>query len=161
MAYRSYSALPDLLKRSVHAIALATLLSGIAWLALKYAAPGRITEEIGRRAQTSLLKIHGAAAMLALVALGALLSAHILPGLGTPQNRRAGITLLTGTVTLALTGWCLYYLGDESLRAWASDIHIAIGIAVTAAFVYHIGYRKRSAKRSTRKAGYAASKEPR
>ena len=145
MASPAYSALPGALKRSIHLVALAVLLTGIVWVALHFAAPGWIDEEISRRIQVVLLKIHGAAAMLALVALGTLLSTHILPALVNPQNRGAGITLLSCIATLALTGWGLYYLGDENLRNWTSDIHIAVGAACAAAFIHHIRYRKRSA----------------
>ena len=89
-----------------------------------------------------MLMLHGAAAMLALVALGVLLSAHVLPGLDTPRNRRAGIGLLAGIAALAVTGWGLYYLGEDVLRGWASDLHIAAGVAATMAFVRHARYRK-------------------
>lgn len=142
MTRRTYGALPGALKRCIQAVALATLLSGIAWLALRYAARGWIGEVFLRSGESWLLKFHGAAAMLALVALGALLSTHILPGLETPHNRTAGIVLLTGTAMLGATGWGLYYLGNESLRSWTSALHIAVGLAAAAAFVHHIRYRK-------------------
>lgn len=145
MTRSAYSALPPARKRSIHVVAFAALLTGIAWAALHFAAPGWIDEEISRRTQVVLLKIHGGAAMLALIALGVLLATHILPALKNPENRKAGITLLAGTATLALTGWGLYYLGDESLRVWTSNIHIAVGMAAAAAFIWHIRYRKRGA----------------
>ena len=141
----TYSALPGALKRLIHFVALAALLTGIAWMALHFASQGWIDEELSRRAQVYLLKIHGAAAMLALVALGMLLSTHILPALKNPPNRGAGIALLMGIASLTLTGWGLYYLGDEKLRGWTSDIHIAVGLAAVAVFTYHIRYRKRAA----------------
>ena len=143
MARSAYSALPLALKRSLHCVALAALLTGIAWAALHFATQGWIDEEISRRTQVVLLEVHGAAAMLALIALGVLLSTHILPALKNPENRKVGITLLASTATLALTGWGLYYLGDENLRAWTSNIHIAVGMAAAAAFIWHIRYRER------------------
>jgi len=146
MAPSRYSTLPDALKRSTHFVALAVLLTGIAWLALHFAPNSWIEEERSRHLQAQSLKLHGAAAMLSLIAIGTLLIGHILPGLKNPQNRAAGIALLACAGTLALTGWGLYYLGDEDLRGWASDVHIAIGVVAALAFIWHVRYRKRCAR---------------
>ena len=146
MACSPYSTLPDALKRSIHIVALAVLLTGIAWIALRFAPGSWIDEAPSRHLQAQLLKFHGAAAMLALIAFGTLLIAHILPALKNPQNRAAGITLLACAGILALTGWGLYYIGNEDLRGWASDVHIAIGAAAALAFIWHVRYRKRCAK---------------
>jgi branched-subunit amino acid transport protein len=143
MARSPYSTLPDALKRSIHFVALAVLLTGIVWLALRFAPGNWIDDASSRHLQAQLLKFHGAAAMLALIALGTLLIAHIVPGLKNPQNRVAGITLLACAGTLVLTGWGLYYVGDDELRRWASNIHIAIGAAVTFSFIWHVRFRKR------------------
>lgn len=144
MARPTYNGLPVALKRSIHIVALAALLTGVAWVALHFTVQGWIDEKISRPTEVVLLKIHGAASMLALVALGTLLSTHILPALKNPPNRRAGIALLAIIAGLVLTGWGLYYLGDENLRGWASDFHIAAGMATAAIFIHHIRYRKRS-----------------
>lgn len=146
MARSPYSTLPDALKRSIHFVALAVLLTGIAWLALHFAPNGWIDEARSLHLQTESLKLHGAAAMLSLIAIGTLLIAHILPGLKNPQNRAAGILLLACAAILALTGWGLYYLGDEDLRSWTSNVHIAIGVAAAIAFIWHVRYRKRCAR---------------
>jgi hypothetical protein len=143
MAQAPYSTLPDALKRSIHFVAVAVLLTGVVWLALHFAPNNWIDETPSRHLQAQLLKLHGAAAMLALIALGTLLIAHILPALKNPQNRVAGITLLACAGILAITGWGLYYIGDEDLRGWASDVHIAIGAAAALTFIWHLRYRKR------------------
>jgi len=84
-----------------------------------------------------LMRLHGAAAMATLVALGALLAAHVPTGWTSGLNRTTGLALLGSSAWLAVTGLLLYYAGSESLRTFASQAHFWIGIAVAAAFVLH------------------------
>src|SRR6516165_12761889 len=48
---------------------------------------------------------------------------------------------------LSVTGYGLYYAGGESLRAWTSWIHLAVGLALPLLLILHIwlGKRKRPA----------------
>lgn len=147
MARSPYGTLPIALKRSIHVVALVVLLTGVAWIALHVAPRNWLDETHSRHLQAQLLKLHGAAAMLALIAFGALLAAHVLPALERPQNRHAGIALLACAGILTLTGWGLYYVGGEDLRGWASDLHIAIGVAAALVFAWHVRYRKRRTAR--------------
>jgi hypothetical protein len=147
MASHSYSTLPKALKRSIHFVALAVLTTGIIWVALRAVPDDWISGAQSRHFQAQLLKLHGATAMLALIAFGALLVAHILPALKSPPNRAAGISLLSCAGSLALTGWGLYYIGEEELRGWASDLHIVIGVSATLIFAWHVSYRIRGRAR--------------
>ncbi len=139
--------LPPALRGPIHAVAAVVLASGLAWLALHSAPERWVAAGASLALQAQLLKLHGAAAMLALVGLGAVLASHALPALRRPRNRVAGILLLSAVAALALTGWCLYYVGDEDLRAWASDGHIAIGAAAALLFLWHAGRAKKRRKR--------------
>lgn len=76
-----------------------------------------------------MMKIHGTAAMAALVLLGALLI-HIRRGWIAKKNRRSGIVLLVTVLFLIVTGYGLYYAGDEQLRAWISRSHTWIGFGL-------------------------------
>jgi uncharacterized membrane protein len=142
-----YSTLPRALKRPVYAVALAVLVTGVAWIALHAAPRNFLDQALSRQLQSQLLKLHGAAAMLALISFGGLLAAHVLPALKRPENRNAGITLLACAGILTLTGWGLYYVGDEELRGWASDLHVVIGVAAPLICAWHLSYRKRGAAR--------------
>ena len=74
-----------------------------------------------------LMKIHGGAAMLALVVLGAL-TAHIRRGWKADKNRLSGALLIAVNVFLIVTGYGLYYAGGEALREWLSRWHAWIGL---------------------------------
>ena len=54
------------------------------------------------------------------------------------QNRATGVALIAGFGLLSLTGYALYYLGDESGRALASSAHWWIGLASPALLIGHI-----------------------
>jgi membrane protein DedA with SNARE-associated domain len=96
-----------------------------------------------------MMKIHGAAAMAALILLGALLS-HIRRGWTTKKNRLSGVTLLTVILFLILTGYGLYYAGDEQLRAFISRSHTWIGFDLVLLIPGHVllGRALRRKKRS-------------
>jgi hypothetical protein len=103
------------------------LLTGIAW---EITEPGEL--------RSWLMRLHGAAAVAALVAFGALLSAHVPAGWSSGMNRASGLALLAGSAWLAVSGLLLYYAGDESLRSFASQTHFWVGIAVSVAIGVHI-----------------------
>ena len=48
MARPTYNGLPVALKRSIHIVALAALLTGVAWVALHFTVQGWIDEKISR-----------------------------------------------------------------------------------------------------------------
>ena len=74
-----------------------------------------------------LMKIHGGAAMLALLVLGAL-TVHIRRGWKAHKNRLSGAVLIAVNVFLIVTGYGLYYAGGEALREWLSCWHAWIGL---------------------------------
>jgi hypothetical protein len=76
-----------------------------------------------------MMKIHGAAAMATLILLGALLN-HIRRGWIAKKNRCSGVALLAVILFLILTGYGLYYAGDEQLRALISRSHTWIGFGL-------------------------------
>jgi hypothetical protein len=106
--------------------------TGIAWALLHYLAEERIAVP----ANALLMKVHGAAAMLALVLLGALLP-HIAAGWRLLRNRRSGIALLALNGLMILTGYLLYYAGGEALRQGASVLHLALGTFLAAVLLAH------------------------
>ena len=96
-----------------------------------------------------MMKIHGAAAMAALILLGALLN-HIRRGWTAKKNRLSGVTLLAVILFLILTGYGLYYAGDEQLRAFISRSHTWIGFGLVLLIPGHVllGRALRRKKRS-------------
>ncbi len=122
----------------------ALLLSGLGWLIGHFwLAGGPLAaafafDAVPHPSEIWWLRLHGAAAMGFLVAFGALLPGHVVQGWRRRQNRRSGILMLTVVVALALTGYGLYYLGDESTRPWISAAHWAIGLVAATGLVVHV-----------------------
>jgi len=117
--------------------AFATLFaSGAAWLGadqMKESANG----EIWQQAAAYLLKVHGGAAMLTVMLLG-VFPLHIGRAWRAKKNRATGIVMLACNAVLIATAFGLYYLASETLRPWASDLHIAFGLAIPLLFLAHV-----------------------
>jgi hypothetical protein len=125
--------------------------SGVLWLALHYVwAP---SDEFGAGRsplEAWCLRIHGLATMLVLAAVGALVPIHIGRAWGMRRNRRSGGTMVGLFVTLALSGYMLYYAGDETLRPYISAIHWAVGLVGFPVLVWHVVSGRRLAARNLR-----------
>lgn len=90
-------------------------------------------------ARAALIKLHGAVAMASLVGLGALLARHVTCGWATKGNRATGIAMLAALLWLVVSGYLLYYAGDEALRAYASQTHFWVGLALAGVLALHQG----------------------
>lgn len=128
-------------------LALTALLlaSGLAWLVLDTAFA--VEGEFGpakHPLQAWMLRAHGAFAMAMLVAFGSLLPNHVLPLWNARRNRGAGVVLLALMLGLALTGYLLYYLGDEVWRAFIAQMHWIAGVALALGFPLHMALGKRA-----------------
>lgn len=134
-------------RRVLYAVMLALAATGVLWLVFHYFihATGDFGDE-RHPLEAWWLKTHGAAAMLALLVLGSLGRGHVLNGWKASHSRRSGGTLVAFAAILVITGWSLYYVGDEQLRAWTSIVHWGLGVAAVAALPVHI----RLARRRTR-----------
>ena len=84
------------------------------------------------------MKIHGAAAMAFLMVFGTLLMKHVPAGLDQDQQRPSGLSTLISCGILILTGWGLYYLGNETLRLWISRTHTWLGLGLPLIIFLHI-----------------------
>ncbi len=128
---------------SVFAVLFAT---GIGWIVadrLKDPESGEFWQGFA----ANMLMVHGGAAMIALVMVGSLLPNHIIRAWRAKRNRIAGIGMLGINLILTATAFGLYYLGSETLRPWISDVHIAFGILIPAAFALHIFIGRQSRHR--------------
>ena len=84
-----------------------------------------------------LMKIHGAAAMAAMVLFGALLARHVPCGWKKRANRISGTGVLVALLWLVVSGYALYYSGSEALRSFASQTHFWVGVALAVVFCVH------------------------
>jgi hypothetical protein len=108
------------------------LLTGIYWAMLHYGGLHAYVSE------PFLMKLHGAAAMVLLVAIGSVLPAHVPTGWITKRSRTSGTTVLAGCAVLAITGYLLYYAGNETVRDAASYVHLALGVVLPLVFGAHL-----------------------
>ena len=121
------------LKGTVYLAFGVLLLTGAVLMFPDYLPPG---ESWGRFPALSR-KIHGGAAMLALLVLGAL-TAHVKRGWKAAQNRLSGVLVLALNAFLIATGYGLYYAADEDVRAWLTRWHGWIGLGTLALLPAHV-----------------------
>ncbi|WP_424191922.1 DUF4405 domain-containing protein [Ampullimonas aquatilis] len=84
------------------------------------------------------MKMHGAAAMLALFFVGSLLNIHIRRALSVKRNQDSGWSLIVILSALTLTGYVLYYLSSETSRPIWSVLHWSIGLLLPVALTLHV-----------------------
>ncbi len=144
LLYRRKAALGSGQKKTVYALSALLWVSGAVWLYLKYFS--QVSGEFGSEPHPACplwLKIHGAAAMGFLMIFGYLLIHHLPPGWRQKSQRLSGATLLTTSSFLILTGWGLYYLGNEVLRNWTSWIHSILGLLFPVLILIHVFQAKK------------------
>ena len=84
------------------------------------------------------MKVHGGAAMAALVLIGMLLNVHVRFAWRAGRNRVNGSVFLSALAVLTISGYGLYYAGGERLRAWTSWIHLAVGLVLPILLLIHV-----------------------
>jgi hypothetical protein len=126
-----------------YAVFSVLFLSGAVWLVADWQ---KDADEAWQQLAANLLMIHGGAAMLALMMLGALIPLHLLRAWRARKNLVSGVTVATVNTVLIVTAFGLYYLGSETMRPWMSWIHIGAGFSLALMLPLHIvlGRRARS-----------------
>lgn len=123
----------------LYSIVAVLFVTGVAWIALDRA--------VWPETSTYLLRLHGGAAMVMLVLLGALLPLHMRIAWRRRRNRASGLVMVVANAVLVVTAFGLYYTGSETLRHWTSELHIVIGLALPLLVAGHVivGHRSRRA----------------
>lgn len=126
-------------RRSIYVACVALLASGLAWLLVHFfMRPASRFGEAVHPLEPWTMKIHGAAAMAALVLAGSLFHVHIRRAIKAGRNLVPGWTVLAAFVVLVVTGYGLYYLTDETDRPVWSALHWIVGLAAAVVFPAHI-----------------------
>jgi small-conductance mechanosensitive channel len=113
--------------------------SGALWIyADQMKSNAEMDTEKWQQAAALLLSLHGGAAMVTLMLLGALGPMHVQRAWRAKKNRATGFASMAIYGLLISTAFGLYYVGSEALRPWISTIHIAFGLAVPAVVAAHI-----------------------
>ena len=123
----------------LYAIGALIFVSGLGWLGDHYLFAGSADfGEAHAAFEPWWLRLHGAAAMAGLAALGSLFPGHIARAWRSRTNYRSGLLMLSIAVLLVVTGYGLYYVGDEETRPWISLVHWLVGIMACAGLVLHV-----------------------
>lgn len=131
-------------ERWLYAIGALIFVSGLGWLADHYLFAGSADFGDAHAAfEPWWLRLHGAAAMAGLVVLGSLLPGHITRAWRMRTNYRSGLLMLSLVVMLVVTGYGLYYVGEEETRPWISMVHWLAGVVVAAGLALHVRLGKR------------------
>jgi heme A synthase len=133
------------LRRWFYGVFGVLFVSGAAWLAFHQW--GAVENEFGPAPNPAgpwLLRLHGAAAMAALVLLGILLPLHVRRAWHARRNRSHGVLMLGLCALLVVTGYALYYAGGEQIRHHAALIHDVLGLALPLFLIWHIVQGRRS-----------------
>jgi len=129
---------------SIYSVGLALLISGFAWARLHHLDEGGIAGDPWREFKPWLMKVHGFAALGFVLLLGTLLPVHVRHSWHARRNRANGTFFLSSVGILTLTGYALYYLGDEKLRALCSDVHFWLGAGIPLLLIWHIWSGRRA-----------------
>jgi len=113
-------------------------LSGTAWILFHYflTRPGQFGPS-PHPLDPWWLRLHGAFAMAVIWSAGLLWAAHIVNGWRSGRRRVSGVFLAGILGWLILSGYLLYYVGDEAAREWISRLHWIIGLSLPALYVTH------------------------
>jgi hypothetical protein len=144
--------LDPLLRWMLYAAFALLFVTGAGWLFVGWLLADEMKDtasgEGWQSAAAWLLMSHGGMAMAALLLLGALIPLHVRRGWLARRNRMTGSVMVAVNAAFILTAFGLYYFGSETLRPWASRLHIAIGLAVPVLLVVHVLLGRRSRARA-------------
>jgi len=131
---------------AIYAAFAILFLTGAGWLVADWQ-KDISTDEVWQQSIAYLLMVHGGAAMVTLLLLGALIPVHMLRGWRSRRNRVSGSAMATFNAVLIVTAFGLYYFGSETLRPWMSWIHIAAGLSLALGLPVHIYLGRRTSAR--------------
>lgn len=117
-------------------------LTGIVWLYFDYFVSVKsMIGQVKHPAQAWWLKGHGFFAILFTFLFGFIYGVHIKRTWPMQKRRKSGLFLVGLLCLISVTGFLLYYAGDETLRSYSSYIHWVLGLCVPIVLVRHIRFR--------------------
>ena len=132
-------------RRSVYLVFGLLFLTGAAWLIAHFLL--RRATEFGESVhpiEPWTMKVHGAAAMLALFFVGSLLNTHIRRALKGRLNLLSGWAMIALIGILTVSGYGLYYFASEQSRTAWSVLHWVFGLTFPLSIFLHIMLGRRA-----------------
>lgn len=125
-------------RRSLYVVSLGVWISGGLWLFLHYffLRRGEFGPEVNPL-EPWFLKVHGAFAVAAIWMFGLLWSIHVTKVWPLSWRRWSGGLMAGVAAWLILSGYLLYYVGDDKARSILSILHWGIGLAAPVLFLWH------------------------
>lgn len=123
---------------------LLIFISGLIWHQVDEKA---LTQELSAAASTSkqvAIRFHGFSAVAFVLLLGMVLDGHVRRAWHARRNRVNGVSFLIVVSLLVLSGYSLYYVGDEQWRHFFSVGHVWIGMAFPFLLIVHVFLGRRS-----------------
>jgi hypothetical protein len=125
-------------RRLLYALSLTLFLTGISWAWIQHLdQEGRASDTL-LQIKTKLIAVHGLSAIFFVLLLGTLLVTHVQRAWLGRKNRPNGALFLTAVSLLTLSGYALYYLSVESIRAAAGRLHLWLGVGAPLLLLWHI-----------------------
>lgn len=121
----------------LYAISLTLFLSGIGWTWIQHLDEAGNAGNPLLRMKTTLIAVHGLGAMAFVLLLGTLLVSHVRRAWHARKNRKNGAFVLAAVSLLTLSGYALYYTGNEDARNAVSSFHLWLGAAAPALLLWH------------------------
>ncbi len=121
---------------------LVSAATGITWFFAR-------TDEVLPRSLAWIPTLHGISAAVAVFSFGYFYGTHVTRALRQTRRRPTGYMLLGATVLAIGSGYSLYYLADESIRASMVYIHAVLATTLCFAAGLHARARKPKPKSAT------------
>lgn len=114
--------------------------SGVVWLIYFYFV--RVVDQFGfenpHPLQGYFLIGHAVFALPSVWIFGLLWLIHVKPGWRARKKRWSGGTIWSLVLWMILSGYSLYYIGDDEIRGWLSLSHWVAGLPALVVFLVHI-----------------------
>lgn len=133
-------------RRMLYTACLTLFISGAAWAWLQHLDEAGNAGDALVKLKQPLIAIHGFSAMAFVLLLGTLLINHVRRAWHARKNRKNGVFFLAATSLLTLSGYALYYLGNEDWRNAASQFHLWLGLAAPVLLAWHIILGRRATR---------------
>lgn len=133
-------------RRGLYAAFAVLIVTGGVWLVADWR-KNPLEPDVWQDIAPKMLMLHGGAAMVTLMLLGALVPVHIRRSWRGGRNRLTGPMMIAVNALLIATAFGLYYAGSETLRPWISDLHIAVGLALPLVLLVHVWLGRKARQR--------------
>lgn len=123
------------------------VLSGALWLLFHYFVrmPGQFGDS-PHPLEPWWLIVHGLSAAAFLIGFGTVLPGHVRRAWVARRNRISGTFFFSLLALLIATGYGLYYIGEDSVRAPVSIVHWLVGLGMPVLMGWHIWLGRASRK---------------